>query len=514
MSKGDITTIQISGEKKDVGKVKVKLEEITLDEDIYPRRRVSSKTIESYVEALNGGAVFPPVEVQRIIAEENGKEVGKLICLDGWHRLLAYKEYNKQVEGSEIREIEANLWRNGVLNKKEFLEDLRVESTRRNLIHGDRLSSSDIRHQALRIVRDRPIERLNGIVTELAKKFGYSPSFMSELIGAEVRKRRISRDARIYRISLLGWTQKEVGELFGLNQPAIFNIIKKFATEVSYVQDQFYEKHKSVKELAEFYNLDDVTVWAILLQDKNDLERFEIFGKSEYQNALQRIYNVWNFTACDPRLGDEHPGRIPGQIAMNVLYYFTEQGDLVVDPMAGGGSTVDACLVMGRKCRAYDIRNEWEFKGAKYSRKDIIIRDLSDGFTDECKECDLIFLDPPYWRLEREFYAKESVSESALDEWRQFMRKVATDSYLTVKEGGYVALVIEAFLDEKVTGEFLDLPFECLGWFKDAGFKQVQRISIPMPSQIKSELDVVRYKKKKVMLDLNRDLIIFRKVEP
>jgi len=491
--------------------VKVRLEEISLDEDIYPRRNISNKTIESYVEALKGGANFPRIEVQKIIAEEDGKEIEKLICLDGWHRILAYKEYSKQVESEKIREIEANPWRNEVLNKKEFLEELRVESTLRNLIHGDRLSPSDIQHQALKIARDRPIERLNGIVTELAKKFGYSPNYMSELIGAEVRKRRMSRDAQIYRISLLGRTQQEIGELFGLTHQQISNIANNFATEVSGIQNQFYEKHKAIEEIAKFYNLDDITVWAIVLQGKNDEERLKFFGRPEYQDDAQRIYNVWNFANCDPRLGQEHPGRIPGQIAMNVLYYFTEQGDLVTDPMAGGGSTIDACLVMGRKCRAYDIRNEWEFKGAKYSCKDTIIRDLSDGFTDECKGCALIFLDPPYWRLEREFYAKKSVSESSLNDWRQFMKKVATDSYLTVKKGGHVALVIEAFLDEKVTGEFLDLPFECLGWFKDVGFTEVQRIGVPMSSQIKSELDVVRYKKKKVMLDLNRDLIIFQK---
>ena len=493
--------------------MKVRLDKVSLDEDIYPRRHVSNKTIGSYVEALKGGAKFPPIEVQKIIADENEKEIEKLICLDGWHRILAYKEYNQQVDSNseKILEVEANPWRSEVLNKKESLEELRIESTLRNLIHGDRLSPSDIQHQALRIVRDRPIERLNGIITEFAEKFGYSPSYMSEMIGAEVRKRRMSRDAQIYRISLLGWTQQEIGELFGLTQQAIAKITTNFASEISSIQNQFYEKHKPIEEIAKFYNLDDITVWAIVLQGKSDEERLKLFGKAEYQDDAQRIYNVWNFANCDPRLGQEHPGRIPGQIAMNVLYYYTKQGDLVVDPMAGGGSTIDACLVMRRKCRAYDIKNEWEFKGAKYSRKDVIIQDLSDGFTDECKECDLIFLDPPYWRLEREFYAKESVSKSSLGEWRQFMRKVATDSYLTVKEGGYVALVIEAFLDEKVTGEFLDLPFECLRWFKDVGFKEVQRIGVPMSSQIKSELDVVRYKKKKVMLDLNRDLIIFQK---
>jgi len=513
--------------------MKVRLDEVSIDLDIYPRLverrgklvpRISQRTVESYVEALKGGAVFPPIEVQRIRVEEKGEKVEKLICLDGWHRILAYRKYNKWVEDEkkekgeenvgleEITEIEAIPWKDEVLDKKEHLEELRVESARRNLIHGDRLSSSDLRLQALRIVRERPIERLNGIVTELAKTFQRSVSYMSELIGEEVRRRRMSRDAQIYRISLLGWTQKEIGKLFGLAQRTISDISEKFATEVSAIQKLFYEKGKSVSEIAKFYNLDDITTWAIVLQGKDDLERFKLFGRPEYQDDSPRIYNVWNFSQRDPRLGYPYPGNIPGQIAMNVLYYYTKQGDLVIDPMAGGGSTIDACLIMGRKCRAYDIRNEWEIGGVKYSRKDIIIRDLWEGFDERVKGCDLIFLDPPYWRLKRGFYVKESVSANPVDDWRKFMRKVAMDSYLTVKDGGHIALIIEAFLDELVTGEFLDLPFECLGWFKDAGFKEVYRISIPMPSQIKSELDVARYKRKKITLDLNRDLIIFKKV--
>lgn len=484
--------------------MRVKLDEVSLDEDIYPRRNISNKTIDSYVEALKGGAKFPPIEVQKIIAEENGKEIEKLICLDGWHRILAYKEYNKQT-GSEAKivEAEANPWRSGVLNKKEFLEELRVESTLRNLIHGDRLSPSDIQHQALKIARDRPIERLNGIITELAKKFGYSPSYMSELIGAEVRKRRMSRDAQIYRISLLGRTQQEMGELFGLTQQAIAKITTNFASEVSSIQNQFYEKHKSIEDTAKFYNLDDITVWAIVLQGKSDLERFEIFGKSEHQDDAPRIYNVWNFAGCDPRLGEDHPGRIPGQIGLNLLYYYTMQGDLVVDPMAGGGSTIDACLVMGRKCRAYDINP---------IRKDIVKWNLRDGFPKEAKGCNFIFLDPPYWNLQRGFYAEESVSEISLDEWLSFMEKMVKDSYGTIREGGHVALIVEAMVDERGTKEFYDLPYMCMRFFEDTGFQEVHRISAPVTTQVKSHHDVEYAKERKIILDVNRDLIVYRKL--
>ena len=56
---------------------------------------------------------------------------------------------------------------------------------------------------------------------------------------------------------------------------------------------------------------------------------------------------------------------------MNVLYYYSKQGDLVLDPMAGGGSTIDACLIMNRKCRAYDRSDE-----ALTLKTDIVKRDL------------------------------------------------------------------------------------------------------------------------------------------
>ena len=126
-------------------------------------------------------------------------------------------------------------------------------------------------------------------------------------------------------------------------------ITNKFATEVWNIQDQFYDKGKSVEELAKFYNLENITTWAIVLQEKSDSDRFQLFGKPEHQDNAPRLYNIWNFSQCDPRLGETHPGQIPCQIVLNLLHYYTKQGEFVVDPMAGGGSTVDACLVMGRK---------------------------------------------------------------------------------------------------------------------------------------------------------------------
>ncbi len=71
-------------------------------------------------------------------------------------------------------------------------------------------------------------------------------------------------------------------------------------------------------------------------------------------DSLQ-LFNVWNIPNRDKRYGLDFKGVIPGQIAENILYYFTEPFDVVVDPMAGGGSTIDVCRAMMRRYKTYDI---------------------------------------------------------------------------------------------------------------------------------------------------------------
>ena len=48
-----------------------------------------------------------------------------------------------------------------------------------------------------------------------------------------------------------------------------------------------------------------------------------------------RCGTFWYFSHCDPRFGVKYPGRIPGQIPANLIHYFTQPNDLVVDLMAG-----------------------------------------------------------------------------------------------------------------------------------------------------------------------------------
>ncbi|MEA3416320.1 MAG: hypothetical protein U9R02_09235 [Thermodesulfobacteriota bacterium] len=44
----------------------------------------------------------------------------------------------------------------------------------------------------------------------------------------------------------------------------------------------------------------------------------------------------------------------------HILYYLSNQSDLIVDPMAGGGVTPDTCLALNRRCWAFDMTDRQE----------------------------------------------------------------------------------------------------------------------------------------------------------
>ena len=108
-----------------------------------------------------------------------------------------------------------------------------------------------------------------------------------------------SRNALIYRLHLLGWKQTEIVDTVkDINQPRVAQIINDF-TEVKRLIITEFQQGKSPEEIAQYHSLDLPLTWAIILEGKSDLERFKLFGKSEYGNDAPEIFNVWNYAKRD-----------------------------------------------------------------------------------------------------------------------------------------------------------------------------------------------------------------------
>jgi len=468
--------------------MQINIKDIEKDEDIYPRQEISHKTIEGYREAIQIGASFPSIIVQRIL-DKNGKE--HLICIDGLHRMEAFRLEKKTM-------IEGTYWKLEVLEKVKWLTQLQLESARLNSIHGDRLTREDKRNQARKICEhDVKITE-----QEIADNLGVPRQTISDWI-KDIRLRQTAKgDSLIQKLHLLGWTQQEIALIFGVTQGAISQKLLEMPISAKLIKT-LLNQGDSVEKIAEKLSIDIQLAWAIALDGKTDEERFDIFGRTEYSDKEPVRYNVWNFVIKDPRLGIEnYLGRIEGQIILNLLYYYTKQGDLIVDPMAGSGTTNDACLIMGRKCLSYDINP---------IRKDIKKIVPYSILPNETKGCNLIFLDPPYWRLIPN-YPKESLSNLPLKEFLEYFEKLAKDCHEKLIKDGKVALLMQSFYDRKTEKAFLDLSFEITEIFLRNGFKEIQRISFPINRQTIEYQDLEYGIKNKILLDVNRDLVILEMI--
>ncbi len=213
-------------------------------------------------------------------------------------------------------------------------------------------------------------------------------------------------------------------------------------------------------------------------------------------------YDIWSFRH-DDGFGIPHPGAIPASIIAHTVHYFCPPDGLVVDPMAGGGTTLDVCHSMGRRCLAYDLHP---------TRDDILFNDILQGLPDSTRDCDLLFCDPPYHSMKAGSYPGPGVGEEPLSGWIAFLQDFAGIAFSQLRPGGHVALLLanQTERDLPVGYGYLDHAFLGYDALRQAGFQPIRRISCPMsggyqPQQIRQARLEGR------LLGLVRDLLIMRK---
>ena len=79
-------------------------------------------------------------------------------------------------------------------------------------------------------------------------------------------------------------------------------------------------------------------------------------------------------------------GATPSYVIWNLLNRYTREGDIVVDPMCGSGTTIDVAKDLDRRARGFDLQPQ---------RDDIDLADARElPLGDET--IDFVFIDPPY----------------------------------------------------------------------------------------------------------------------
>jgi DNA modification methylase len=105
---------------------------------------------------------------------------------------------------------------------------------------------------------------------------------------------------------------------------------------------------------------------------------------------LLEATTLWDFPRQSygktPKGDNKYAGVTPALLIWNLVWRYTEPGDIVVDPMCGSGTTIDVCKEEGRRVIGYDISPV---------RPDIIQNDARKIPLPK-NHVDLIFVDSPY----------------------------------------------------------------------------------------------------------------------
>jgi len=288
-------------------------------------------------------------------------------------------------------------------------------------------------------------------------------------------------------------TYKEVAEMVGL-KPTTFKSLKVIFEKA--------EEFDGVKDKIKKMDAGELSIYRVWKSVRS-------LGKDMNPNDIPdfiKFFNNWHFSEPDVRFGISHPGRTAGQVVGNLIYYYTEPGDLIIDPMAGGGSTGDVAEFLGRECIMMDLAPK---------RPDIRQHDISNGYPPDIGEPQLIFLDPPYWNMKSEAYTDESVSNLGLKDFEEWLYGLIKNSYKILKSGGFLALISgQSYfrLPHDFKGGYIDWPVYAWDDMQSAGFTAWARIGVTLATSQHTGADVEAAKEGKFFLPIQLDIVIGRKL--
>ena len=235
------------------------------------------------------------------------------------------------------------------------------------------------------------------------------------------------------------------------------------------------------------------------------------FGKSldftrdnEFQPPL---YNLWTF--AKKTNGVSHFGNSEQRIVDNLLYLYTEPFDIVVDPFAGGGSTIDACK--------YRLRRYWvsDRKPIPEREKEIRKHDLMvDGLPPlnrNWSNVALTYLDPPYWRQAAGMYSNDptDLANMPLEDFTKAMVDLVK-GIASKQSKGVIALIIQPTQWKSDGKQFADHVLDIVAGVGNKKLVLENRVSCPYSTEQYNAQQVTWAKENKKLLVVTRELIVWR----
>jgi ParB-like chromosome segregation protein Spo0J len=376
--------------------------------------------------------------------------------IDGYHRWTAHRKKEKESIKAVVTETENDA-------------DLYALGCERNAHGKVAISKEERKSAAIRMYTDGTGRTEEKIAETLHVKIGTIKSYLART----KKESKARRNKRIWDAWLGCNTESEIADKESLTQQAISEIIEN------------YKKTDAIQKLV-------------------------IFSAYQDPDWKPPIYDVWKRQSKSSKIS--HPGNSEALWLDNLLYMYTDQFDIIIDPFGGGGSTIDVCK---KRLRRYWVSDRLPI----VERLDMRQWDILDGpppLHKRWSDVALLFLDPPYWKQTKGEYSqdKQDLANMDLETFYTTLVHFVATCAAKMKIGTHIAMLMQPTQWKAPNKQVIDHVIDLIVRLQDASFnlEYVRRVSCPYESQQANAQMVNWAKDNREILVLSRELIIWKVV--
>lgn len=125
----------------------------------------------------------------------------------------------------------------------------------------------------------------------------------------------------------------------------------------------FFVKNYSAQTLKANMRIVGAMEYAVVLY-RDKLPKFNNPKKPDGSGTMIFNWFSWEKDKKEDGIPKIHPTQKPVRVLKKLIEIFTDEGDIVIDPVAGSGTTLRACMELNRNCYGFEIDKTF-YKEAK-----------------------------------------------------------------------------------------------------------------------------------------------------
>lgn len=235
----------------------------------------------------------------------------------------------------------------------------------------------------------------------------------------------------------------------------------------------------------------------------------------------QEITTAWSF----PERGNwathnpKYRGNFAPQIPRNLILKYSKEGDFILDPMVGSGTTLIEAKLLHRNADGIDINPEavqiskkvLEFEYKTKSKQNVFVGDARNLSQYADNKVDLIITHPPYLNIVQ--YSKNNIAEdlSSIGSIPKFFNEIqiiSQELFRVLKEDHYCAILMG---DTRKAQHYIPLTYYLLQTFLKTGFVLKEEIIKAQHNCVYSKKWISSAAKYNFYLIMHEHLFVFRK---